>query len=540
MIQLICKAYIFGVVMSIPINPGMGFNPVVNYNAAASMQNRETDTAGQAKQNDRLELSSPDSGRSPQHMLLPGKMLNAASETKAEKPHRQFDKLRHTLLNDLDLAISTLKKLPPAVTFFGSARMQPTDPCYLKARKIGSLMAEYGVPVSTGGGPGIMEFVPNGYLATGASKKTGDHHMLFHPVKEGLSHEASRQDRRSQGFSIKLPYEEEKNPSIEVATEFNDFTFRKFSLMENKRGYGFCPGGFGTLDELFEAWDISNRSSQKNPMGFLDANFWLPQFRALEKVASRERNLVSGPEMALVKRKSTDEPGEFINYIGSDKNPTGFKEDPDKLQQHLKDDINRACDAFESFPEAVTFIGSQRLFDDDITCVTAQNVACELSKAGIPLRIGDGGPVAKSVLAGAKEGNPDVKVDCFVMRDEELPEDTGGLNIAAPVENSIVHKSLIGRNISALIALPGDIHTLSELFGVLCMMQTGSIERKPIVLVGRDFWKPIFTAIKQTMLTDKRKLISKEDLELFTITDDPRQIRDAIMNREGSSHKTDG
>ncbi len=523
--------------MSMPINTNSGFIPVSNYAAPVSFsKNQKVDAEAQQKQRDRMDHSSTDSA---QYDLISRKKLNATTVSKTGKPPRQFDALRNTMLEDLDLAISTLKKLPPAVTFFGSARMQPDDPCYMKARKIGSMMARYGVPVSTGGGPGIMEFVPNGYLATGASSLTGDHHMLFYPIKEGFSQDARINDRRSQGFSIKLPFEEEENRSIETAAEFKDFTFRKFSLMENKRSFGFCPGGFGTLDELFEAWDMTNRSEHKNPMGFLDANFWLPQFRALEKVASRERNLVSGSEMAVVKRKSTDEPSDFLNYIGSEQNPVGFKEDPDTLHQSLKDDINRAFDAYEGFPPAVTFIGSPRLFDDDETCLTASNVACELSKAGIPLRIGDGGTVAKSVLTGAMEGNPDSAVDCFIMQDDELPQDLKGMNKATSVENSIIHKSLIGRNISGLVVLPGDINTLSELFGVLCMMQTGSIERKPIVLMGRDFWTPIFSAIKQTMLTDKRKLISKEDLELFTITDDPQEIKDIFLNGEDTSGSSD-
>jgi len=517
--------------MSMPINPGMGFNPVSNsLSVDALPKKREIDASSSPKRCDGVDLSASDQGRPAGHRLFQGIKQELASKT--EKPRRQFDKLRETLVEDLNRAISTLKKLPPAVTFFGSARMKTSDPFYAKAHKVGSMMARFGVPVSTGGGPGVMEFVPNGYLATGATKHIGEHRMLFHPVKEGFSKEAQMHDRRSQGFSIKLPYEEEKNPSIETSAEFNDFTFRKFSLMENKRGYGFCPGGFGTLDELFEAWDLSNRTADKNPMGFLDTGFWLPQFRAIEKVASHERELIQGSEMALVKRKSTDEPSEFINLIGSDKNPRGFKEDPDRLHQSLKDDINRTLDAFEGFPEAVTFIGSQRLAQDDVTCETAKSIADELSKAGVPIRIGSGGSVAESVLAGARKESKDISVDCFIMNDEQFPEDTTGLNMAPPVQNSIIHKSMIGRNISALVVLPGDIHTLSELFGVLCLMQTGSIEKKPVVLLGRDFWRPIFSAIKQTMLNDRRKLISKEDLELFTITDDPREIRDLLLNRE--------
>gem|GEM_PF-3766066 len=68
------------------------------------------------------------------------------------------------------------------------------------------------------------------------------------------------------------------------------------------------------------------------------------------------------------------------------------------MQQRLQGYIVRACDVFEDFPESVTFIGSQSLFNNDGMCVTARNAACELAKAGTAMLTGDGGPVFKACM----------------------------------------------------------------------------------------------------------------------------------------------
>ena len=126
------------------------------------------------------------------------------------------------------------------------------------------------------------------------------------------------------------------------------------------------------------------------------------------------------------------------------------------------------------------------------------------------------------------EGDPSSTVDCFTMQSDEVSPHIECLSIAPPVESTIIHKAFIGRKNSALVALPGDMNTLSELFGVMCSMQTRTIERKPIILVGREYWTPIVKALKLTMLNNQRSLISKDDLNMLTITDDPEEIRTII------------
>jgi uncharacterized protein (TIGR00730 family) len=114
----------------------------------------------------------------------------------------------------------------PGVTIFGSARIPPTHPAYQHARRTGRLFAEAGFAVVTGGGPGVMEAANRG------------------------AHEAGG---RSVGFNIELPHEQHENPYLDISVTFHHFYARKVMLVKASEGFVLFPGGFGTLDELFEA-----------------------------------------------------------------------------------------------------------------------------------------------------------------------------------------------------------------------------------------------------------------------------------------------
>lgn len=119
-----------------------------------------------------------------------------------------------------------LYKLGPAVTVFGSARFKPGHPYYELGREVGRKLAEAGLTVITGGGPGAMEAANRG------------------------AHEAGGP---SYGLNITLPHEQKPNPYIDENVEFHYFFVRKVMLVKYSCAYVVLPGGLGTLDELFEA-----------------------------------------------------------------------------------------------------------------------------------------------------------------------------------------------------------------------------------------------------------------------------------------------
>jgi uncharacterized protein (TIGR00730 family) len=114
----------------------------------------------------------------------------------------------------------------PAVTVFGSARIAESSPDYAEAREVGRRLAEAGFAVVTGGGPGAMEAANRG------AKDVG-----------GIS----------VGFNIELPHEQAPNPYLDIGLTFRHFYARKVCLVKASEGFVLMPGGFGTLDELFEA-----------------------------------------------------------------------------------------------------------------------------------------------------------------------------------------------------------------------------------------------------------------------------------------------
>ena len=118
-----------------------------------------------------------------------------------------------------------LAEIGPGVSIFGSARVNPGDALYEDARRLGRLLAQAGVTVITGGGPGLMEATNRG---------------------------AYEVEGESVGANIELPFEQGLNPYVDLGVEFRYFFVRKVMFVKYANGFVFFPGGFGTLDELFE------------------------------------------------------------------------------------------------------------------------------------------------------------------------------------------------------------------------------------------------------------------------------------------------
>jgi uncharacterized protein (TIGR00730 family) len=147
------------------------------------------------------------------------------------------------------LGFDTVADLPkPAVTIFGSARVDEGHRAYEEARAVGRRFAEGGFTVVTGGGPGVMEAANRGAREGG-----------------GLS----------VGFNIVLPHEQHSNPHLDVEVVFEHFYVRKTMFVKAAEGFVIFPGGFGTLDELFEAMTLIQTGKILDfPVVLFDAAYW--------------------------------------------------------------------------------------------------------------------------------------------------------------------------------------------------------------------------------------------------------------------------
>ena len=142
----------------------------------------------------------------------------------------------------------TLAELGPAVSVFGSARTTPDHPEYVLAERIGSQLAEAGYAVITGGGPGTMEAANKG-----CSEARGV----------------------SVGLGIELPFEQGLNRWVDVGVEFRYFFARKTMFVKYAQAFVVLPGGFGTLDELFEAITlVQTRKVTSFPIILVGSSYW--------------------------------------------------------------------------------------------------------------------------------------------------------------------------------------------------------------------------------------------------------------------------
>ena len=174
----------------------------------------------------------------------------------------------------------------PAVSVFGSARVKEGSPVYDAAREVGRCFAQAGFAVVTGGGPGVME-------AANRGARDGD----------GLS----------VGFNIMLPHEQSGNPYCDISLTFKHFYARKTMFVKAAEGFVVFPGGFGTMDELFEALTLIQTGKIEHfPLVLFDTDYWgeMLDWASQELLAN---GMISLSDLDLM--TVTDDPDEAVRVV---------------------------------------------------------------------------------------------------------------------------------------------------------------------------------------------------------------------------------
>src|SRR6266700_1918983 len=152
------------------------------------------------------------------------------------------------IMSEFVEGFDALAHIPPSVAIFGSARTKPDDPMYTVAVETARLLAKAGFGIITGGGPGIMEAGNKG-------------------AQEG--------DNCSIGCNIELPFEQGPNPYLDISLDFRYFFVRKTMFVKYAEAFIIFPGGFGTMDELFEALTlIQTKKVSHFPVILYDSKYW--------------------------------------------------------------------------------------------------------------------------------------------------------------------------------------------------------------------------------------------------------------------------
>ncbi|MFI1991102.1 TIGR00730 family Rossman fold protein [Actinoplanes sp. NPDC020271] len=179
--------------------------------------------------------------------------LSTADEKLLDSHHRGEWKTKDAwralrILSEFVEGFDTLADLPPAVSVFGSARSKPESAECELATRLGAALAEAGYAVITGGGPGVMEAANRGATEAGGM---------------------------SVGLGIELPFEQGLNDWVDVGIDFRYFFVRKTMFVKYAQAFVVLPGGFGTLDELFEAITlVQTRKVTRFPVILMGADYW--------------------------------------------------------------------------------------------------------------------------------------------------------------------------------------------------------------------------------------------------------------------------
>jgi uncharacterized protein (TIGR00730 family) len=179
-----------------------------------------------------------------------------------------------------------LSEIRPAVSMFGSARTKPGTPVYEQTQEIARKLSDAGFAVISGGGPGVMEAANKGAF-------------------EGAS--------PSVGLNIELPFEQHGNPYQDISLRFRHFFARKVAFVKYAAAYVVMPGGFGTLDELFEALTlIQTGKGRRIPIVLVGSTFWQGMLGWIEDTLAQQ-GMIGADDLKLL--HVADDSDDVVNYI---------------------------------------------------------------------------------------------------------------------------------------------------------------------------------------------------------------------------------
>jgi hypothetical protein len=227
--------------------------------------------------------------------------MQVRSGTTARESWRMFE-----IMAEFVMATESLAAIHPAVAIFGSARTVPGSADYALSEKVARLLSDAGFAVLSGGGPGIMEAVNKGAFA-GKSP--------------------------SVGLNIQLPHEQSANDYQDVSHTFQHFFARKVMFVKSASAYVVMPGGFGTLDELFEALTLVQTGKiRRFPIILMQESFWAPLvawFRNTLVTAG----MISPEDLDLI--KMVDDPHAVVEAIFDHYATRGFQPSPSEKALEL-------------------------------------------------------------------------------------------------------------------------------------------------------------------------------------------------------------
>ncbi|MBT6334431.1 MAG: TIGR00730 family Rossman fold protein, partial [Candidatus Magasanikbacteria bacterium] len=343
-----------------------------------------------------------------------------------------------------------LTNLEKEVTILGSARLPEGSKYYELARELGGILAKNGFTTLTGGGPGIMEAGNRGAFEAGGN---------------------------SVGLNIQLPFEQVINPYVKKSTSFNYFFTRKVMLTSPAHAFVYFPGGFGTLDELFEVVDnIELRFMESAPIILVGKEFWEP---VIEFLLGSCGSVGSVPKEEVEKWHIVDTAEEAFEFIKDVKevktcslSPTSFhcEKNIDWKIFRIMSELVEGFEFVTGKTNAVTVLGTKSITPDNEYYEAAYRVGKTLAEHKYDVLTGGKTGVAEGTNKGAFEaGGNSVGIGMRVAgHDMVNPYLSSSILFNFP----FTRKLIITAPTKAFVFFPGGFGTLHQLFEILTLIQT--------------------------------------------------------------------
>ncbi|OGH60464.1 MAG: hypothetical protein A2848_03265 [Candidatus Magasanikbacteria bacterium RIFCSPHIGHO2_01_FULL_50_8] len=395
-----------------------------------------------------------------------------------------------------------LSKFDRQITVMGSARTFPNSPYYQDAVRMGALLAKEKFNVITGGGPGIMEAANKGAFEAGGM---------------------------SIGINIQLPHEQRINAYVRESRACYYFLTRKVLLTTPSQAFVFFPGGFGSLDELFEVLDnIRSGHLTRVPLVLVGKSYWDPLLYFLRSNVFARVHAVTEEDLSSI--HVVDSADEAIEIVKKSKpieevcsmDSSKFCSD-EAINWRVFRIMAELVEGFEFLRDvdgAVTVLGTARVKLDSKYYSDAYEIGRALADKKIGVITGGGEGIAEASNKGAYEaGGQSYGMDMWVDKREHInPYITKSKSYYFP----FTRKLMLTTPSRGFILFPGGYGTLNLCFELLTLIQTGKIKKIPIILYGKEFWEPLLLFIKENQF-EKEHCIADRDMNLYQLADSPEE-----------------
>lgn len=399
-----------------------------------------------------------------------------------------------------------LNNFSKEVVVFGSARFREDHEYYRIARELGGLLARAGYTTITGGGPGIMEAANRGATDAGGE---------------------------SVGLNIHLPFEQRINPYVKKSIAFYYFFTRKVMMTAPGDAFIFFPGGFGTLDEFLEVADhIEIGKMCPLPIVLVGKKYWDPFVSALRSMTGESGFI---PEKRMREWRVVDSAEEAMDVVaryalrGAEEkscelSPFNFHSGGKNVDWRIFHIMSELVEGFEfltGLVEAVTVLGTKSIGPESRYYAAAHSLGASLAKEGFSVVTGGLSGVAEAANKGCmEEGSPSYGIGMEVRGAARMnPYVTKQIMFKFP----FTRKLIVTAPSKAFVFFPGGYGTLHHLFEVLTLIQTGKMQPVPVILYDHNFWAPLHSFIKETLVHDVATIADADD-ELYQIVDDEDSV----------------